>query len=103
MEKNGKMLQTTMGLTPLEGLIMGTRSGDLDPAILEFVMKKENLSIDEMMTILNKKSGLLGITGITGDVRDLKELSKEGNERAELALKMFGHRVKKYIGALCRV
>lgn len=83
-----------MGLTPLEGLVMGTRSGDLDPAILEFIMKKENLNIDEMMTILNKKSGLLGITGITGDVRDLKELSKEGNERAELALKMFGHRVK---------
>ena len=97
--KNGKCVETSMGLTPLEGLIMGTRSGDLDPAILEFVMKKENLSIDEMMTILNKKSGLLGITGITGDVRDLKELSKEGNERAELALKMFGHRVKKYIGA----
>ena len=97
--KNGKCVETTMGLTPLEGLIMGTRSGDLDPAILEFVMKKENLSIDEMMTILNKKSGLLGITGITGDVRDLKELSKQGNERAELALKMFGHRVKKYIGA----
>ena len=97
--KNGKCVETSMGLTPLEGLIMGTRSGDLDPAILEFIMKKENLSIDEMMTILNKKSGLLGITGITGDVRDLKELSKEGNERAELALKMFGHRVKKYIGA----
>ena len=101
--KNGKCVETTMGLTPLEGLIMGTRSGDLDPAILEFVMKKENLSIDEMMTILNKKSGLLGITGITGDVRDLKELSKEGNERAELALKMFGHRVKKYIGAYMAV
>ena len=97
--KNGKCVETSMGLTPLEGLIMGTRSGDLDPAILEFIMKKENLSIDEMMTILNKKSGLLGITGITGDVRDLKELSKEGNEKAELALKMFGHRVKKYIGA----
>ena len=97
--KNGKCVETSMGLTPLEGLIMGTRSGDLDPAILEFIMKKENLNIDEMMTILNKKSGLLGITGITGDVRDLKELSKEGNEKAELALKMFGHRVKKYIGA----
>ena len=72
--KNGKCVETSMGLTPLEGLVMGTRSGDLDPAILEFIMKKENLNIDEMMTILNKKSGLLGITGITGDVRDLKEL-----------------------------
>ena len=97
--EGGKSVDTSMGLTPLAGIPMVTRSGDLDPAILEFVMKKENLSIDEMMTILNKKSGLLGITGITGDVRDLKELSKEGNKRAELALKMFGHRVKKYIGA----
>ena len=97
--KNGKCIDTSMGLTPLEGLIMGTRSGDLDPAILEFVMRKENLNINQMMEILNKESGLLGITKITGDVRDLKELSKKGNERAELALKMFGYRVKKYIGS----
>lgn len=97
--KNGKCIDTSMGLTPLEGLIMGTRSGDLDPAVVEFVMKKENLSISEMMNVLNKKSGLLGITNVTGDVRDLKELSKEGNERAELALQMFGYRVKKYIGS----
>ena len=97
--KNGKCIDTSMGLTPLEGLIMGTRSGDLDPAILDFVMKKENLSISEMTEILNKKSGLLGITNVTGDVRDLKELSAKGDERAELALKMFGYRVKKYIGS----
>ncbi len=97
--KNGKCIDTSMGLTPLEGLIMGTRCGDLDPAVLEFVMKKENLTISEMMEILNKKSGLLGVTNVTGDVRDLKELSKQGNERAELALKMFGYRVKKYIGS----
>ena len=97
--KNGKCIDTSMGLTPLEGLIMGTRCGDLDPAVLEFVMRKENLSISEMMEILNKKSGLLGVTNVTGDVRDLKELSQKGDARAELALQMFGYRVKKYIGA----
>ena len=97
--KNGKCIDTSMGLTPLEGLIMGTRSGDLDPAVLQFIMNKENLSIDEMLNILNKKSGLLGISNLTGDVRDLKVLSSEGNERANLALNMFAYRVKKYIGA----
>lgn len=97
--KGGVCIDTTMGLTPLEGLIMGTRSGDLDPAILEFIMRKENISIQEMMTILNKKSGLLGISEQTGDVRDLKVLAAQGNERAELALEMFAYRVKKYIGA----
>ncbi|MBQ2916836.1 MAG: acetate kinase [Clostridia bacterium] len=101
--KNGKCVDTTMGLTPLEGLVMGTRSGDLDPAVLEFVMKKENLSIDEMMTVLNKKSGLLGISGITGDIRDLKGLIAEGNERAKLAVDMFAYRVRKYIGAYMAV
>ena len=97
--KGGVCVDTSMGLTPLEGLVMGTRSGDLDPAVLEFVMKKENLSIDEMMTVLNKKSGLFGISEITGDVRDLKGLAAEGNKRAELAINMFAYRVKKYIGA----
>jgi len=97
--KGGVCIDTTMGLTPLEGLVMGTRSGDLDPAVLEFVMKKENLSIEEMMTVLNKKSGLLGISQITGDVRDLKILASEGNKRADLAIDMFAYRVKKYIGA----
>lgn len=101
--KNGKCVDTTMGLTPLEGLVMGTRSGDLDPAVLEFVMKKENLNIDEMMTVLNKKSGLLGISGITGDIRDLKGLIAEGNERAKLAVDMFAYRVKKYIGSYMAV
>ena len=101
--KNGKCVDTTMGLTPLEGLVMGTRSGDLDPAVLEFVMKKENLSINEMMTVLNKKSGLLGISGITGDIRDLKGLIAEGNERAQLAVDMFAYRVRKYIGAYMAV
>ncbi len=101
--KGGKCVDTSMGLTPLEGLIMGTRSGDLDPAVLEFIMKKENLSIEEMMTVLNKKSGLLGISEITGDVRDLKNLAAEGNKRAELAINMFAYRVKKYIGAYMAV
>ena len=82
---------------------MGTRSGDLDPAVLEFVMKKENLSIDQMMTVLNKKSGLFGISEVTGDVRDLKLLAQEGNKRADLAIDMFAYRVKKYIGAYMAV
>ena len=97
--KGGVCIDTSMGLTPLEGLIMGTRSGDLDPAILEFVMRKENIDIKEMMTILNKKSGLLGISGETGDVRDLKVLAAKGDKRADLAIDMFAYRVKKYIGS----
>ncbi len=101
--KNGKCVDTSMGLTPLEGLVMGTRSGDLDPAILEFIMKKENLNIDEMMTILNKKSGLYGISQVTGDIRDLKGLIAEGNEKAKLAIDMFAYRVRKYIGAYMAV
>ena len=101
--EKGKCVDTSMGLTPLEGLVMGTRSGDVDPAILQFVMKKENISIDEMLTILNKKSGLLGISGTTGDVRDLKGLRAKGDKRAELALEMFSYRVRKYIGAYMAV
>ncbi len=101
--KGGVCVDTTMGLTPLEGLMMGTRSGDLDPAVLEFVMKKENLSIDEMMTVLNKKSGLLGISRTTGDIRDLKELRAKGDKQAELAVNMFAYRVRKYIGAYMAV
>jgi len=97
--KGGKSVDTSMGLTPLEGLIMGTRSGDLDPAVLEFVMKKEGITIEEMINILNKKSGMLGISGITGDVRDLKQLVSEGNERAKLALDMFAYKVRKTIGS----
>lgn len=101
--EKGKCVDTSMGLTPLEGLVMGTRSGDLDPAVLQFIMKKENLNIDEMLTILNKKSGLLGISGKTGDVRDLKMLRDKGDERASLALDMFSYRVRKYIGAYMAV
>ena len=101
--RNGKSVDTSMGLTPLEGLIMGTRSGDIDPAILEFVMRKENITIEEMTTILNKKSGMLGISGKTGDIRDLKQLAAGGEKRAELALEMFIYRIKKYIGSYMAV
>lgn len=101
--EKGKCVDTTMGLTPLEGLVMGTRSGDVDPAVLQFVMKKENLNIDEMLNILNKKSGMLGVSGTTGDMRDLKGLRDKGDKRAELALEMFSYRVRKYIGAYMAV
>lgn len=101
--EKGKSVDTSMGLTPLEGLIMGTRSGDLDPAVLQFIMKKENLDIDEMLTILNKKSGMLGVSGTTGDMRDLKALRDKGDKRAALALDMFSYRVRKYIGAYMAV
>ena len=101
--KNGKCVDTSMGFTPLEGLAMGTRSGDLDPAILEFVMERENITINEMLQILNKKSGLLAVSGQTGDVRDLRKLRDEGNERAKLALDILCYRVRKYIGAYMAV
>lgn len=101
--EKGKCVDTSMGLTPLEGLVMGTRSGDVDPAVLQFVMKKENLNIDEMLNILNKKSGMLGVSGTTGDMRDLKGLRDKGDKRAELALEMFSYRVRKYIGAYMAV
>ena len=101
--EHGKCVDTSMGLTPLEGLIMGTRSGDLDPAVLGFIMKKENISIDEMTNILNKKSGLIAISEKTGDIRDLKELEKQGDEMASLALDMFAYRVRKYIGSYMAV
>ncbi len=97
--KNGKVLDTSMGFTPLEGLMMGARSGDLDPAILTYIMNKENLSLDEMNTILNKKSGVLGVSGVSSDFRDIEKAIADGNERAKLALNIFVNRVKKYIGA----
>ena len=97
--KNGKCVDTSMGLTPLEGLIMGTRSGDVDPAVVQFICNHENISVDEMLTILNKKSGLLGMTGISSDFRDVRKASEEGNERAALALDAYRYRVAKYIGS----
>ena len=97
---NGKCVDTSMGLTPLEGLVMGTRSGDIDPAIMEFIAKKENLNIEEMVTILNKKSGLSGMTkGGSSDFRDLQEEIKAGNQLAADAVEVFCYRVAKYIGS----
>ena len=97
--ENGKCVDTSMGLTPLEGLVMGTRSGDLDPAVLEYIARKEGKDIFELLTMLNKKSGVMGVSGVSSDFRDLDEASKAGNERATLALDMFSYRVAKYIGS----
>lgn len=97
--KNGKSVDTSMGLTPLEGLVMGTRSGDIDPAILEFIAKKEDLDINGLMTVLNKKSGVEGLSGVSSDFRDLTAAEEAGNERAALALDVFAYRVAKYAGS----
>ena len=101
--ENGKSVETSMGLTPLEGLVMGTRSGDIDPAIMEFIAKKENLDITGVMNVLNKKSGVLGISKLSSDFRDLENAVAEGNELAQKALNVFYHRVVKYIGAYIAV
>ena len=96
----GKCVDTSMGLTPLEGLIMGTRSGDVDPAVVQFVCNKENLTVDEMLNVLNKKSGVLGMSGgISSDFRDIEKAKEEGNHLAAVALDAFYYRVAKYIGA----
>lgn len=97
--KRGQSIDTSMGFTPLEGLVMGTRSGDLDPAIVSYIRQKENLPSGESTNILNKKSGVLGISGVSSDFRDLEEAVAQGNERAALALKVFAHKVRFYIGA----
>ena len=97
---NGKSIDTSMGLTPLEGLVMGPRSGDIDPAILEFIAKKENLDIDGLMDVVNKKSGVYGLSGnLSSDFRDLWDAADAGNEKAKVALEVFAYRVAKYIGA----
>ena len=97
--KGGKCIDTSMGFTPLEGLVMGTRSGDIDPAIVNFIAKKEGLSHEEADNVLNKKSGVLGISGVSSDFRDIEAALEDGNERAALALKVFAHKVRFYIGA----
>ena len=99
----GKCVDTSMGLTPLEGLVMGTRSGDIDPTCIEFIAHKENLSLEQVMDIINKKSGVLGISGVSSDFRDLDEAAKAGNKRADLALRVFAHSVVKYIGSFIAV
>lgn len=96
---HGKCIDTSMGLTPLEGLMMGTRTGDLDASVVLAIMKKEGMTPDEMQDLLNKKSGLLGISGLGSDMRDVENGVKEGNERAKLALDMYNYRIKKYVGA----
>lgn len=97
--KDGKCIDTTMGLTPLEGLMMGTRSGDIDGGAVTFIMEKEGLNATGVSNLLNKKSGLAGISCISSDMREVASAAKEGNERAQLALDMYFYRIKKYIGA----
>lgn len=97
--KNGKCMDTTMGLTPLEGLMMGTRSGDIDGGAVAFIQKKLNLDPDGISNLLNKKSGVMGITGISSDMREIEAASQNGDKKAILALDMYNYRIKKYIGA----
>ena len=97
---NGKVLDTSMGLTPLAGLMMGSRCGDIDASAVTYLMEKLNMKPQEMADFLNKKSGVLGITGISSDMRDIEKAANEGNEKAQLALRMYEYRIKKYIGCL---
>lgn len=95
--KDGKSIDTSMGLTPLEGLVMGTRSGDLDPAVFSYLMERKNMNANEMTNYLNKKSGLLGVSGVSSDLREIIEASKNGDERAQTSIDMKCNRIKKYI------
>lgn len=97
--KGGKSIDTSMGMTPVEGLLMGTRSGDVDAGIISFIMEKENIGTQAISTLVNKHSGLLGISGVSSDMREIRAAIAEGNEKAKLAYDMFAYRIKKYIGA----
>ena len=97
--KEGKCIDTTMGLTPTEGLMMGTRVGDVDPGALVFIGEKEGLSMAQLSEVINKKSGVLGVSGVSSDMREIEEAISQGNERAKLALEMYDYRIKKYVGA----
>ena len=97
--KGGKCIDTSMGFTPLDGVVMGTRTGFMDPAVVTFLMENENLTAKEVDNVMNKKSGVFGVSGISSDFRDLSAASAEGNERAQLALDMFAYSVKKLIGS----
>lgn len=97
--KNGRSVDTSMGLSPLEGLVMGTRSGDVDPSVLEFIAQKENLDISQVMEVLNKESGVYGVSGVSSDFRDVEAAADAGDARADLAQEMFCYRVAKYIGS----
>jgi acetate kinase len=101
--KGGLSVDTSMGFTPLQGLLMGTRSGDLDPAIVTYIMRKENLSADQIDNFLNKKCGVLGVSGVSSDFRDIEAAAEQGNYRAGIALEIFAYDVKKYIGAYAAV
>ena len=101
--KGGKSIETSMGFTPLQGLLMGTRSGDLDPAIITYIMRKENLNSDQIDNFLNKKCGVLGVSGVSSDFRDIEKAAGEGNYRAKLALEIFAYQAKKYIGTYAAV
>lgn len=101
--EKGKSIDTSMGFTPLEGLLMGTRSGDIDPAVVFFLMEKEKLSAGAINDVLNKKSGLLGVSGVSNDMRDILKAIEDGNHRAELSYEIFVYRIKKYIGAYAAV
>lgn len=97
--ENGKCIDTSMGITPLEGVIMGTRSGSMDPAVVQYICNNEHISVDEMLTICNKKSGLLGISDLSSDMRDIDKAADEGNERANIARDMLVYGIRKYIGS----
>jgi len=97
--KNGKSIDTSMGMTPVEGLIMGTRSGDVDPGAITYIMDKEHLSSQGVSRLLNKFSGVLGISGVSSDMREIEAAIEQGNERAKLAMRMYNYRIKKYIGS----
>ncbi len=97
--KNGKSIDTSMGLTPVEGLMMGTRTGDLDLGVLLFIMEKEEIGIEASRTLINKHSGMIGVTGVSSDMREINDAMNEGNDRARLGMEMYGYRIKKYIGA----
>lgn len=101
--KDGKVVDTSMGLTPLAGLMMGSRSGDIDPSAVTYIMEKLHMQPQEMAEYLNKKSGVLGISGVSSDMRDVEKAAKEGNKMAQLALTMYDYRIKKYIGSYAAV
>ncbi len=98
--KNGKCIDTSLGLTPVEGLMMGTRCGDVDPGALIFIGEKENMSYSDLSNMINKESGVLGVSGVSSDMREIEDAIKNGNKRAELALTMYNYRIKKYLGSL---
>jgi len=101
--KNGESIDTSMGMNPIEGLMMGTRCGDIDPGIISYVMEKEHLGTQEISTLLNKFSGILGISGVSSDMREIEDAVERGEERAQLALKMYNYRIKKYVGSYTAV